>query len=123
MVKIDRQVGDYLEYCEKVRCMSDATVRMKRNVLGRFVKVTGLDDLNGLTNGVFNAWVANEVARGVSHRSVNAYNAVILAMTRYFVGVGVAEIKKMIGHESLVTMERYLYGFDGRLMELFDKYR
>ena len=90
MVKIDRQVGDYLEYCEKVRCMSDATVRMKRNVLERFVKVTGLGDLSGLTNGVFNAWVANEVARGVSHRSVNAYNAVILAMTRYFIGVGVA---------------------------------
>lgn len=88
MKTINRQLGDYLEYCEKVRCMSEATMRTKKNVLERFVKVTRLSDLSELTNEVFNVWVAYEVSRGVSYRSVNAYNAVILAAVRYFIGTG-----------------------------------
>lgn len=88
MEKILRQVGEYLEYCEKVRMMSPATMRVKRNVLGRFVLVTGVDDLRELTNEVFNKWVAHETEKGVSSRSVNTYNAVILAMVRYYRGIG-----------------------------------
>ena len=38
-------------------------------------------------------------------------------------GASVAEIKEMMGHENIATTERYLHGFDGKLMELFDKYR
>ena len=38
-------------------------------------------------------------------------------------GASVMEIKEMIGHESVATTERYLHGFDGRMRELFDKYR
>lgn len=38
-------------------------------------------------------------------------------------GASVAEIKEMIGHSSVATTERYLHGFEGRLEELFDKYR
>ena len=37
-------------------------------------------------------------------------------------GASVAEIKEMLGHESIATTERYLHGFEGRLQELFDKY-
>lgn len=38
-------------------------------------------------------------------------------------GASVAEIKEMMGHENIATTERYLHGFDGRMKELFDKYR
>ena len=38
-------------------------------------------------------------------------------------GASVVEIKEMMGHESIATTERYLHGFDGRLEELFEKYR
>lgn len=38
-------------------------------------------------------------------------------------GASVAEIKEMIGHSSVATTERYLHGFDGKMKELFDKYR
>ena len=37
-------------------------------------------------------------------------------------GASVEEIKEMIGHSSVATTERYLHGFEGRLLELFDKY-
>lgn len=90
MAKIIRQVGEYLEYCEKVRAMSSTTMQTKRNVLDRFVRVTELEDLQRLTNEVFSKWVAHEMERGVSPRSVNAYNAVILAMVGYYRGIGVS---------------------------------
>lgn len=89
MNKIERQVGGYLAYCENVRGMTEATLRQKRNVLGRFVRVTRVRDLGRLDNVVFNRWVKSVVGGGVSARSVNAYNAVVLAMVRYYRGVGV----------------------------------
>lgn len=89
MRKIEKQMGEYLQYCEKVRGMSGTTLHAKRNVLERFVRVTGLADLGELTNEVFNGWVSELNERGVAPRSINTYNAVILAMVRYYRGVGV----------------------------------
>ena len=38
-------------------------------------------------------------------------------------GATIPEIKEMMGHSSIATTERYLHGFEGRLEELFNKYR
>lgn len=38
-------------------------------------------------------------------------------------GASTAEIKEMLGHASIATTERYLHGFEGKLQELFNKYR
>lgn len=38
-------------------------------------------------------------------------------------GASMAEIKEMMGHESVATTEGYLHGFEGRLSELFLKYQ
>ena len=38
-------------------------------------------------------------------------------------GASVAEIKEMMGHSSIATTERYLHEFEGRMEELFEKYR
>ena len=38
-------------------------------------------------------------------------------------GATIPEIKEMMGHSSIATTERYLHGFEGRLEELFKKYR
>jgi len=90
MQKIGRQVGDYLAYCEKVRGMSATTLVCKKNILERFTRVTGLAELGLLTNEVFDGWVAWLREQGVSARSVNAYNAVVLAMVRYYREMGEA---------------------------------
>ena len=81
--KIHQQIRDYLEYCEKVRGMTPATMAMKRNVLSRFVRITGLTDVTRLNNQIFNRWVAQETERGLSARSMNTYNSTILALVRY----------------------------------------
>lgn len=38
-------------------------------------------------------------------------------------GATIPEIKEMMGHSNIATTERYLHGFEGRLEELFEKYR
>ncbi len=88
MKRIYSEVEEYLEYCEKVRGMTVATIGMKKNVLARFVEVVGIDNLGGLTNRVFDKWLVHETSRGVSARSINMYNAVIVAMVRYYREMG-----------------------------------
>ena len=89
MEKIIEQVDGYLNYCEKVRGMSPATMNAKRNILKRFVEATTITDVGELTNEVLNEWVVREVGRGVSARSVNTYNATILTMVQYYHEMGV----------------------------------
>lgn len=88
MAKIKSQVQDYLEYCEKIRGMTDATMVAKRNILHRFIKVAGINDLKEFSNEVFNNWVKHEAALGVSARSINTYNSVIVAIVKYYREMG-----------------------------------
>lgn len=88
MGKIEKQVQDYLNYCAKVRLMSPATMRAKRNICKRFVEATRLRSLSELTNEAYNRWVAHEMARGISTRSLNTYNATVLAMVQYWREMG-----------------------------------
>ena len=89
MHKINQQIIDYLNYCEKVRGMSLTTMCAKKNILNKFITVTRINDLHMLTNEVFNSWVAYLIERGVTPRSINTYNAIVLAMTQYYRGIGV----------------------------------
>ena len=88
MKKIIKQVEDYLQYCEKVRGMSEATLKQKRNVLERFVRVTEITDVRELNNGKFDEWMEHETERGLSAESLNLYNSIIVALVRYCREVG-----------------------------------
>lgn len=85
---INQQANEYLEYCEKVRNMSPVTLRSKQNILERFIRITDVDNLQNLTNAVFNEWVKWLTETGVAPRSINTYNATIMAMIRYYRGLG-----------------------------------
>lgn len=88
MSKIEDEVTEYLGYCEKVRQMSQNTLVAKRLILARFARESEAKSIAELTNYRFNQWVKCEMARGVSARSMNIYNSVVVAMVRYFRGVG-----------------------------------
>ena len=88
MREIKKQVLVYLDYCEKVRMMTSATMNNKRNVLQRFINTTSLDSLQYLTNEVFNKWVTTLANNKTSPSSINTYNAVIMAMVRYYREMG-----------------------------------
>lgn len=111
MEPIELAVEKYLWYCGKVRGMSEATLKQKSNVLERFVKVAGVMNLSEVTNDVFNAWMAHEMERGISGSSINAYNAIVLAMLRYYreLGMEVPLNIMMIGKVKKMRSERKYY--------------
>lgn len=88
MKKIHQQIKDYLKYCEKVRQMTEPTLNAKQNVLKRFLECIKIENLSELDNETFNNWVSHETMRGVSPRSINTYNSIILAMIRYYREIG-----------------------------------
>ncbi len=106
MKKIDKQIEEYLHYCEHVRRMSPVTIRTKRYVLRRFVATTELDDLRELSNEMFDGFVEMELKSGVSCCSVNAYSAVVVAMVRFYIESGmriplkISMIKKLNGERT-----------------------
>ena len=63
--------------------MSPVTIRTKRSVYYRFAAAVGCDNLKKLTNADFDRWISQALARGASPRSINTYNASILAMLGY----------------------------------------
>lgn len=89
MNKIERQLGEYFEWCEKVRGMTEATLRAKRNVLARFVRVTEVQGVEEITDEVMRRWVLYETERGAAATSVNVYNSVVVALVRYYREMGV----------------------------------
>lgn len=90
MKPLYHQIQRYLDYCENVRNMSSTTLCAKRSVYRRFAETVPCGDLRSLTNADFNVWVKHEVTRGVSPRTINTYNANILAMVAYYREMGLA---------------------------------
>ena len=92
MKKIYRQIDQYLDYCARTRGMSEVTLRNKyyldRKFAG-FLLGNGCDRLEKLTNSLFDGWIGELADAGISARTINTYNASILAMVRYFRESGV----------------------------------
>lgn len=64
-------------------------MRMKRSVLARFVRVTGVSEVGEITNEVVNRWTRYLAERGARATSVNVYNSVVVGLVRYYREMGV----------------------------------
>lgn len=89
MKKIYSQISAYLDYCEKVRKMSEITITTKRYTLLRFARETGVKELKKITNTIFNSYIKEKSQQGLGASSINNYGAVIIAFLRYYQGIGV----------------------------------
>lgn len=85
---ISKQIEDYIDYCENVRQMTKVTIQDKKSILRRFGREVKCNNLRKLTNVEYNDWVKEQVARGISARSVNVYNQSVVAMLRYYKEMG-----------------------------------
>lgn len=88
MRKIEAEVAEYLRYCKMVRGMSETTLKMKRNVLARFVAAVPVETVGELDNKDFDSWVGFVMETGAKPQSINMYNAVVIAMIRYYQDMG-----------------------------------
>jgi len=89
MRKIEEEIRGYLDYCKNTRRMSGVTLANKRDILGRFADVTGVEAVEMISNLEFDKWMAHLDFLGVSETTTNTYNATVIAMVRYFQDVGV----------------------------------
>lgn len=87
---IDRQIDEYLNYCENVRRMSEQTLHSKRWICREFLKTIKIDSLNELSNKHVNEWIAEQTARGCSGRTINSRLVNLVAMLRYFQDMGIS---------------------------------
>ena len=87
---IDKQIDEYLSYCENVRRMSEQTLHSKRWICREFLKTIKIDSLNELSNKHVNEWIAEQTARGCSGRTINSRLVNLVAMLRYFQDMGIS---------------------------------
>ena len=87
---IDKQIDEYLNYCENVRRMSEQTLHGKRWICREFLKTIKIDSLNELSNKHVNEWIAEQTARGCSGRTINSRLVNLVAMLRYFQDMGIS---------------------------------
>lgn len=87
---IDRQIDEYLNYCENVRRMSEQTLHGKRWICREFLKTIKIDSLSELSNKHINEWIAEQTARGCSGRTINSRLVNLVAMLRYFQDMGIS---------------------------------
>lgn len=85
---IDKQIDEYLNYCENVRRMSEQTLHSKRWIFMEFLKTIKIDSLSELSNKHINEWIAEQTARGCSGRTINSRLVNLVAMLRYFQDMG-----------------------------------
>lgn len=87
---IDKQIDEYLNYCENVRRMSEQTLHGKRWICREFLKTIKINSLNELSNKHINEWIAEQTARGCSGRTINSRLVNLVAMLRYFQDMGIS---------------------------------
>lgn len=87
---IDKQIDEYLNYCENVRRMSEQTLHGKRWICREFLKTMKIDSLSELSNKHINEWIAEQTARGCSGRTINSRLVNLVAMLRYFQDMGIS---------------------------------
>ena len=87
---IDKQIDEYLNYCENVRRMSEQTLHGKRWICREFLKTIKIDSLSELSNKHINEWIAEQTARGCSGRTINSRLVNLVAMLRYFQNMGIS---------------------------------
>lgn len=88
MKVIYKQIESYLTYCQKVRRMSEVTMKAKRYALIRFVDETKLKNLHKLSNYIFDSYIAKMVQNRTSGRSINTYSAIIISFVKYHQELG-----------------------------------
>lgn len=87
---IDKQIKEYLNYCENVRHMSEQTLHGKKWVYKNIKKSIKIGDLRELSNKHINKWVSEQTDRGCSGRTINNRLVNLVAMIRYFQDMGLS---------------------------------
>ena len=88
MRKLEKQIEEYLQYCQNIYRMTEQTVHNKVWVLNSFCKEVPINSIEELTNQHINEWIALQSARGCTGRTINNRLMHISSLVRYFQDMG-----------------------------------
>lgn len=83
MKPIEKQIEEYLDYCEFVRNMTTQTMQSKRYILKKFMDECGVNDFQIYTNQNLNEWVSNQLKSGVGGRTINTRVTHVVSLSKY----------------------------------------
>lgn len=84
MRKLEKQVNEYIEYCEKVRGLSFNSIKNKKWTLNDFIEETNKNSLEKLTNKDIEKYIICQKERGCLNSTINTRISQIKAFLRYF---------------------------------------
>lgn len=84
MRKLEKQVNEYINYCEKVRGLSSNSIDNKHFVFKQFLNYIDKDSLEELTNKDIEDWIIFQKERGCKGSTINVRLSQIKAFLRYF---------------------------------------
>lgn len=88
MRNIERQIEDYLSYCENIRNFTKQTMTSKKYILRWLAQATDKDDVCDITINDINIWRMSMVQSGISQRTINMRLAHTIALMRYMSEIG-----------------------------------
>ena len=93
MRKIEKQIDEYIEYCDKVRNLSQNTINFKRWTFDNFLSYTKINDIKRLSNKDINEWMSYQKQNGCIGSTINVRLSQIKALLSYYERQGVVFYK------------------------------
>ena len=84
MRKLEKQIKEYIDYCEKVRSLSFNTIKNKKWILNDFMNEIKKDSIEKLTNKDIEKYMIIQKERGCLGSTINVRVSQIKAFLRYF---------------------------------------
>lgn len=88
MKKIEKQLDEYIDYCQNIRRMSPKTLTTKKWICRCLIKEMKINSIDQLTNVDVMRWIASQTDRGCAGRTINARIVHLVAMIHYFQDMG-----------------------------------
>ncbi len=111
MTKLEKQLREYVNYCERVRRLSPQTVRAVKWLAKTFPQHFPISSIEEITNQQINAWITQQTLQGCCGRTVNTRIAYLKSMLRYFQDMGVVmpDLKLNLVHNQKELPPRRVY--------------
>lgn len=87
MKKIEKQIEEYLDWCENERKLGQTTITTRRTFFKRFIEEIPVKNVEQLSNQIISDWIKRH--SDLTGSSINEYVTKIKTMLRYFQRSGV----------------------------------
>lgn len=89
MLKIAKQINEYLAYNKNIYQISPNTIKNKHAILNQFASDTKITSVEEINNHIYNIWLRAKIINLVKPVSINVYNSTIFDFIKFHQNEGV----------------------------------